>query len=229
MDNIAITDMIVHKLATPGPNARAIAERALNPAVNKLIRYPGIPFGKVAVELNLESGVSSYEIGKSGSGGILDRYPECRSVQEVWRTDTSNWEIYMRGVGKFNRAARGSTNTGAPQIATIHSERPIMEFFPNPDSNYPVWMYIRKGGTVWSDVPEEYHDLLVIQAAVLLSSPKSRNYPELKDELKENINLVQTESQTRWEGDNVHPTYTFGRGRRGRRNVDSGDPLGMRR
>ena len=172
-------------------NADAIADVYAKKAVLKLGRTKGVHWNRKAVPFTLTSGTSSYVIGAD----ILTDFANLKNVQFLWRTDTQKEGIPVLPVQEFNKYARGSTTTGQPQIATVHSDNLTFEVWPSPDSDYSMWVYIRKNIQNFADIPAEYHDVLIDTAVAMLRDPKAFAAAGIKE--------MQEDSVNAWSGNTV--------------------------
>ena len=181
-------------------NATAMATGLLNKAVLKVGRTPGANWNSEGVTFTLTSGTSNYKIGDT----ILGQYADPVSLQNLWRTDTRDDEIDIVSLGDFNACARGSTTTGPPEIATLHSSDETLEFYPIPDSGYTIWGLIQKEITKFEDIPDRYHDVLVDEAIASLDP----RYAAMR--AKEGLQEIADASLTRWDGDHIPITRHLG-------------------
>lgn len=164
-------DQVKQAIALAVPSDRSadrhvIAEAYMKKAVLKMGRVKGASWTHTDVTFTLTSGQSEYHLGED----ILSDYPDAKNLQALWRTDTQDSPIPILTPAEFSRYARGSTTTGSPKIATLHSDDEKLEVYPIPDSAYPLWGYIRKNIQNFEDVPAEYHDVLIDYAVVSMKA-----------------------------------------------------------
>lgn len=190
--------MIVESAIPSGhPTRNKLAQAFLGKSVLKIARVQGVEFTKRWEPFTLETAKPSYIIGKD----ILNKFPGMTAMQDLWRTDVSGWPIDILSVGKFSAESSGLTNTGPPRVATIHSNPPILEVYPIPDSDYPVRAKIRSKISAFEDVPSEYHDAVIDQALVFL---KAMQDPGVLMRLTaENIHEIRADGPLTWTGDTV--------------------------
>lgn len=177
--------------------ARKAAESALNAAIIKLSRTRNTSFNRDYQTFNLASGTGSYLIGSD----ILSGYPNAWNMNELWHTDTEGKPITIIGLTDFNDIARGGTTSGRPDIATIHSSKPVLQVYPIPDQAYTVIASVPKTITKVADIPVRYHDVLADVANLVL---KAASEPEVALQLvRLGLRDVGADSNTNWTGDKI--------------------------
>ena len=181
-------------------NADAIADVYMKKAILKLGRTKGVHWNQKDVTFTLTSGKSSYNLGSD----ILSDYGDLKNLKFLWRTDTQRPGIPVLPVQEFNKTARGSTQTGQPQIATVHSDNLTFEVWPAPDSAYTMWVYIRKNIQNFKDIPSEYHDVLIDTAVASLRDPKAF--------AADGIREMREDSVLAWDGNTVPIDRHLGKG-----------------
>ena len=179
------------------PNRNELAKAVLGKAVLKIARVQGVEFTKRWEGFSLETAKASYIIGKD----ILSKFPSLTAMQDLWRTDVSGWPIDIISVGKFSAESSGLTNTGPPRVATIHSNPPILEVYPIPDSDYPVRAKIRSKISAFNDVPSEYRDAVIDQALLFVKAMQDAGV--LMRLTAENANEIRADGPLTWTGDTV--------------------------
>lgn len=187
-----IIDAVAAKIGTvPTGDAETIAATYVKLAVLKVGRTRGVSWNREAVEETLESGESQYKVGAD----ILTDYVNLRNLQSIFCTDAPNNPIKIIGVNEFGHYARGSASSGRPTIATLHSGETTLEFWPEPDDNYAIWLYLRKKIENFADIPEDFHDVVFSVAMALISSPAGF--------AKQGIKEIQEDSLTTWDGNTI--------------------------
>ena len=175
-------------------NAEVIATAHLNKSVLKVGRMWGVSFNEKAKTFNLTAGQSSYRVGAD----ILTDFSDLMSIGSLWLTDRTGWECPVVPVQQFNNSARGSTSTGRPTLATIHSDTVQLEVWPTPDSAYEVWAMARKGITEFMDIPDRYHDTVIDDALASLAALRD---PKVSIELASvGIDDIRNDKLTSWDG-----------------------------
>lgn len=211
MNEDEVLDAIkLHIPATHSANAEKIAESLLKKAILKVGRTPSVNWNRTEVTFSLESGTARYELGSD----LLVDYEDLKNMQFLWRTDTPGEPIPIVSVNEFNKYARGSSSSGAPIIATLHSEDKILEIYPSPNSAYPLWGYAQRQITNFQDIPEEYHDVLIDYA---VASMRGENALVMA---AEGLKDAQGDALTQWDGNTV-PIIRHVGGRRQGRGADS--------
>jgi hypothetical protein len=188
------------KLAITGTDTdkEGIAKSFLKKAVLKVGRLPSVMWNQTDVEFDLVSGQSSYLIGKD----ILTKQDDLKNIEQLWRTDTTGEPISVIPVAEFNRYARGSTSSGNPRFATIHSKEKRLEIWPAPSSGYTVWGMVQLEVENFKDIPTEYHDVLIdLAVAFIVATKDARAAMALA---KSGIKDIGEDSMTKWT-DNVIP------------------------
>jgi len=179
------------------PNVDNLARAFLAKAVLKIARQQGVEFTKRWEPFSLTTGKSIYIIGRD----ILSKFPSLSSMQDLYRTDVSGWQIDIMSVGRYSAESSGLTNSGPPRIATIHSEPPILEVYPIPDSDYPVRAKIRGKISAFDDVPSEYRDIVTDQAVVFVRAMQDAGV--LMRLTAENIEEIRADGPLIWTGDSI--------------------------
>jgi hypothetical protein len=200
----------IHVPAASSSNADVVANSLLKMAVLRVGRTPGVEWNRLHVDLTLASGTSSYVIGKT----ILQdgSFEDLKGLQYLWRTDTTGFPIPIVKIQEFNKyGARGSSTTGPPVVATLHSMDETIEFFPSPDASYVLWGYAQLRITKFDDIPEDFHDVLVNYAIASLDrkSALAMANAGLED--------AKGDSLTKWEGNVIPISRSVGSSGRGKR------------
>jgi len=171
MTEAELVQIIAAAMPQNSSNAETLGKLLLKKAILKIGRMQGVQFNREWVPFSLKSGKQDMVIGST----ILNDYPGVWNMQEMWRTDTGGWNIPIVGIEDFQVYAAGRTTSGAPYIATLHSQKGTLTVYPIPDQDYPVKAYVRRKIVGLEDVPDMYHDTLAdygVIAAQALSSPQ---------------------------------------------------------
>ena len=196
-------------------NAEEIASLALSAAISKLGRMPNVDWNRDEVSIQLESGNDEYELNVD----ILESYPNIWNIEELWHTDSSQKPVKVVGLSEFNAYKRGSSTSGRPILATIHSSNPKLEFYPTPDSNYVLWSYVQKQVDNFNDIPDGYHDVLISVGQEYI---RSITDPNMSAKLAEQgINEIEDQSKTKWTGNVIDTSGNIGRKSKGKSGYDS--------
>lgn len=174
-----------------------IAGALLSYALNKISRKKGVDYNREYKTATLTSGTKEYVLGVdlwSGQGSVWN-------IQEMQCTDTTGQPIWIVGVDDFNDIARGSTTTGRPTHATVHSANRILRLFPTPDSNYPIEAYVTKKISVLSDLLEIYHDIPIDIAGLAIKAGVDPNVQMAL--VKEGLRDLVIDSATAWTGNSI--------------------------
>ena len=208
-------------LTVPGDRTQAleIAEAYLEGAVLKMGRMTDADWNRKSVAFTLTSGTSSYKVGSE----ILTDYKDLKGLSGLEFTDTKTHSCALIDVERFGVYARGSTNSGRPQIATLHSSDDILEFWPIPDSNYAMWAQVRFKVASFDDVPEEYHDVVISTANAAVKAAGDAMAALRLD--AENRKEIQEESLTSWTGSTIGISRHLG-GSKSAGRADSGNLRG---
>jgi hypothetical protein len=170
-------------------NAEEVAGGLKNKAVLKVGRTPGVAWNRQHVTFNLQSGKSSYDCGVDI---LSDEKPA--GLQYLWHTDTPSAPIRVIPVQAFNAYARGSSSSGRPEIATLHSDTKTLEVWRSPDAAYTIWGYLKKKIVNFSDIPAEYHDVVVDVAIASLDPANALRFAT------EGLEDARNDSLTPWDG-----------------------------
>lgn len=208
-----VISMVAAKIGSATADAEEIAEAYVKMAVLKVGRTRGVNWNREAVTFNLVAGQSSYKVGQD----ILSDYADLRNLQTMYFTDAPDNPIALVDVNDFSIYARGSTSSGRPTMATLHSGETTLEFWPSPSSAYATWAYLRKKIENFADIPDDYHDVIFAVAMAMLSSPSGFAAKGIKE--------VQEDSYTTWSG-NIIPVSRSMDGTTGGDSSDSGNLRG---
>lgn len=197
MDKQQALDFI--ELAVPSAdsaNKEIIAKGALAKAVAKFGRMKNVSWNSKAVTKSLTANKGEYDLGVDLLGDVSSW-----TVYEMWMTDRQGYQIYIVSVDDFNEFKRGSTNTGRPVYATLHSDENKLEFYPTPDSAYDIWIYYRKDVKNFEEIPSLYHDAVVDYAVLCVYALRDANMAlQLAGQ---SFNDTITDSLTQWNGNTI--------------------------
>jgi len=211
-----VIDALLLVIPKDRENAERIAKGHLKKAILKVGRMKGVDFNRDIQTFTLTTGKKEYVIGKdilSGVAGIWD-------IDELYLTDETRWPVKVIGIGDFDSYARGSTSTGKPQIATVHSSTATLEVWPIPDSAYNMKALVRKQIENFDDIPTGYHDVLVDYG--IASIAVAGNPAVAVDFARSGLADVQADSRTSWEGNTILVERHLG-GSSGATRADSGN------
>lgn len=197
MDKQDALDFI--ELAVPSADAankEAIAKGALAKAVAKFGRMKNASWNSKAATKSLTANKGEYDLGVDLLGDVSSW-----TVYEMWMTDRQGYQIYIVSVDDFNEFKRGSTNTGRPVYATLHSDENKLEFYPTPDSAYDIWIYYRKDVKNFEEIPSLYHDAVVDYAVLCVYALRDASMAlQLAGQsFKDTI----SDSLTQWNGNTI--------------------------
>jgi hypothetical protein len=179
--------------ALQDPNAEVVSKGLMLKAIIKVGRMPGVDWNREGVTFNFTSGKSSYQCGAD----ILQEFSRIKNLQCIWLTGSIDSPVNVVTLQEFNTYARGSTSTGKPKIATIHSHNETLEVWPVPDATYAAWGYVQKRILKLEDVPEYYHDVVI---DVAIASLDPRNAIEFA---KSGLKDMRDDTLTPWEGSTI--------------------------
>ena len=203
-------------LPTDKAQSDDIAGGHLKKAILKLGRMKGVDFNRDIQTFALTANQKEYVIGKdilNGVSGVWD-------MDELYLIDKPNWPVKIVGIDRFDVDARGSTTTGVPVLATVHSSTATLEVWPSPDSAYNMKALVRKVITNFDDIPVGYHDVLIDYG---LASIAAASAPAIAVQLAQaGLADVQADSRTSWEGSTIALENHLGDVGRSTR-VDSGN------
>jgi hypothetical protein len=218
-----ITTLIMEKAGFTGMPGIKRANDIVLLAVQSIGRLSGVPWGKIDTTFTTVSGTAKYQLGVD----VLDEYPDLRGIEQIWRTDVSNREVKIWDLNRFNNYKRGSTTTGAPEIAALYSDDKYVEFYPIPDAAYTLWVYLRKGIFNFTDIPDNFLEIVAWRGVMMSVAAGSPAYLEAKDMFEDVYKSATQESLTQWSGDTITPSYVIGATGNNRRAFDSGNKLGL--
>jgi hypothetical protein len=187
------------KLSLPAGLAETdkVASALLSYALNKISRKKGVDYNREYKTANLTSGQRDYVLGAdlwSGQGNVWN-------VQEMNCTDAKGHPIWVIGKDDWNDIARGSTTTGRPTHATVHSANRVLQLFPIPNSNYPIEAYVTKKITAITDLLEIYHDIPIDIAGLAIKAGVDPNVQMAL--VKEGLADILADSGTSWTGSKI--------------------------
>ena len=114
------------------PNAAIIAKGLMEKAITKMGRMPGVDWNREGVTFTFKSGTSVYQCGVD----LFTAFNRIKNLQFIWLTGSQDSPVNVVTLQEFNAYRRGSTTTGKPQIATMHSYNETLEVWPIPDAAY---------------------------------------------------------------------------------------------
>jgi hypothetical protein len=215
------------KLAIPptATNADEVAEAILKKALHKIARRTDVTFNQKVKAFNLTNGTADYKFGADIFTSPNDN--RIWNMQELHRTDVQGWPIPIVGVDEFNFYSAGGTTTGAPYVATLHSDPIVLSVYPIPDSNYAVEALVRESIASLGEVPERYHDIVASYAAafakMIVESGQGRGSDKsIKDMADEDFEDLKHDGPTGWSGSVFQVEQPLGDQQTGVR-VDSGN------
>lgn len=201
-------------------NREEVAGVYLKKAILRLGRMDDVGFNMDMVTFNLVAGQKTYDIGVD----ILEDYDKIWNIKELHRTDESRYRVPIVGFEDFFDYASGNDDTGEPQIATIHSSDSILEFYPIPDSAYPMRAYVRKRINNFADIPVSFHDVLIDLAIESIASLSDAGVAVKRAE--DGVNEIKGESLTKWTGNKIILARHLGDNTSSSGRVDSGNLRG---
>lgn len=195
MQESQIDRAIALSIQKPEADAEAIAAIFRQKAVLKIGRMRNVDWNRKRVGFSLTSGKTEYYIGSDITG--VDA-PDLQNMQTLWRTDTVADPIHILPISEFNRYARGSSTSGKPQVATLHSGEKMLEIWPSPDSNYSLEGYARLEITRLEQIPEAYHDVVIDYAIAALAAAQN---PAIAVQFAQaGLKDIADDSLTQWDG-----------------------------
>ncbi len=195
MTESEIKKLIQAAIGEAAPNSAEIADRLFQTAVLKVGRLSNVSFNTERVTFTLTANKQDYVIGSD----ILTSFPDTWTLQSLWLTDEPGYNIKVVSPDEFTANYAGSSTSGKPKRATVHSVngQSTLSLWPIPDSGYGVVGYARKPVS-FPDIPVQYHDAIVTQAYLLW---QCRNVPELAAAIvADNEKDMQSDSRTAWAG-----------------------------
>lgn len=199
-------------------NAEPLARTILGMAVRQVGRTQAVAFNRANVTFTLTAGQSKYTIGND----IIENYPAVWNMQHLWLTDVPDYHVRVVGLDEFNSYARGSSRTGRPILATIHSKDVVIEFWPTPDSAYTLVGYAKQNLSAFEDIPDAYRDVVLTKAFEIVHAAVDPNMAVRLAELGQYD--MQSDAQTGWAGSVMKSAQTLGT--RSRTKPDSFDVTG---
>lgn len=181
------------------PQAESLAKGHLAKAVLKIGRDRQIDFNRSVETFTLTSGTSAYKFGVD----ILKDIGDVIEVADLYNTDVPNWQVLIIGTDDFAESARGSTTTGRPTIATLHSTKTgtKIEFWPEPDAAYNMKGDIRVALKDFRDIPDMYHDTLIDYAIASINASISQETALAM--ASSTIQDLRKDSRTGWSGGKI--------------------------
>lgn len=219
MTEQALKDLI--KLGLPSEvaaNADKYASSLLTSAVSIVGRMDGADWNKKEVTFNLTAGTATYILGKD----ILSQYPTIEGLERLHFTDSENYPISVLRKDDFDVLARGVSGNARPVIATVYEtiDGRVLEISRTPDSAYEMKGMAKMFVDKLSQVPENYHDLVLNTAYKLIAASKNAGVASLM------VNEGQKDARSRlteWSGSTVTIDRGLDVGNRRSTRVDSGN------
>lgn len=201
-----ITDAVAWSMGGDQAAAKKIAKTFVKMAINNIARKRGVDFNREYKATTLTSGKGEYNLGVELFGG----YPNLWSIEELWFTDTKGKWVVLLGMDDYNDRARGGTTTGRPKYGTVHSEPPILELYPIPDSAYAIRAYVTRKIDSLDDLPDIYHDVVYPLALSYVAASKDPNVAIAL--AKDGLNAVQADSKSGYTGSKIMVQRHLGTG-----------------
>lgn len=178
----------------PSADRNALAKAVLDKAIRRLGRMPDATFNRTLERITLTANKGSYRLGTE----LLSGNPRPWQVSDMYRTDTPGWICRMIPFDQFKPWDGGSTDTGCPVKATLHSKTHTLEVWPTPDAAYVFEVSVRWEVDRLQDIPDAYHDVLSDIGITLVQAAYN---PAIAIELaKEGISAVANESLVAFTG-----------------------------
>ncbi len=178
-------------------STQKVAKTFVKMAINNIARKRGVDFNREYKAATLTSGKGEYNLGVELFGG----YPNLWSIEEMWFTDTRGKMVILLGMDDYNDRARGGTTTGRPKYGTVHSEPPILELYPIPDSSYTIRAYVTRKIDSLDDLPDIYHDVVYPLALSYVAASKDANVAIAL--AKDGLHAVQADSKSGYTGSKI--------------------------
>ena len=178
-------------------SANTVAASLLSYGLVKVARKRGVDFNREYTSFTLSSGKSSYVLGQE----LFSANPNVWNLQEMYHTDVAGRPIIILGLVDFNDRARGSSTTGRPTIATVHSNPRTLEVFPEPDKDYTVKGYVSKTINSLSDIPNIYHDVPIDFASLAIKAATDASVAATL--LKEGLADLMADAGAHWSGGKI--------------------------
>lgn len=201
--------------------AKIIAKAHIDKAVLKFSRLNNVSFNRRWTEATLTANKEKYTLGKD----IFTDFSDIQKIQYFWRTDVVGWPITVVSIEEFQQHSSGYTTTGAPVLATIHSDSGILEFYPTPDSAYTVAAYLKRQITKFEDIDDAYHDVVIDYAIMSVFATKDAGTAAMM--LREGFDDIKRDSRVGWAGGGISINRHLGPdGGPGYNKADSANPTG---
>jgi hypothetical protein len=216
-------DQVINAImvAIPSERNRAneIAEGHLQKAILKLGRSREVDFNQDIQTFTTVSGTAEYVVGKDIFADISNIW----DISALYNTDTPNWKVNVLGVDDFSAYARGTTTTGRPQIATLHSSSVTLELWPEPDDAYNMKANVRRVIENFDAIPPAYHDVLIDYAVASIVAAMATENPNASAMMaRDGAAAVSVDTKTSWSGSTILLARHLG-GSTGRVRCDSGN------
>ncbi len=200
-----IISLILDNLEMKGTGTLEKAQSYFNAAVSQLGKMDEAYWNKEVKTISTVNGQSSYVIGTD----ILTDKGPVTGISQIWRTDIQGAQVPIWRVDKFNSYARGSTSTGAPRIACLHSKTQTLEFYYIPDGVYSLWSYVRYP-LYFTDIPDHHNIILAWMGIMIGSKPAYQAYSKAKDLYVNCLKDISSESLDKWDGSRIVPEFLIG-------------------
>lgn len=208
MTNDTAFEMLKRRLPGDDSDLKNVSARELlDAAVNHMNMLGEYRWNQQYVTATLTSGTSKYF--------LYDLVPDwqIRKIfdEKLWFVDSQH-SIEIVSREQFNYRARGVTSTGKPNIAVIHSNETMIEFYPTPDDAYEIWAMAGILITNIAQLPVELHLPVIALATIFGAKADSPEYAQAADIWKLTVaSLENTREYTVWQGDTITPdSYGMG-------------------
>lgn len=144
-----------------------VARAALQSAVGAFNRLGNFWWN----QKNLEFTLSSSSTGEYEAESLWPGYVVRRIEPTIWYVGENRRIEVLNDIEVFNNLTKANpTDSGQPKIACFHSNTGILNVWPVPGSDYTCTVIVYFLITKITDLPVEYHDL-VVDRAVMMAAP----------------------------------------------------------
>jgi len=187
-------------------------------AITIVGRMDGADWNMDHVKFNLTSGKSSYSLNVD----VLSSHEKIAMVSDLYYTDREDFPIKIIRKAEFDAVARGVSGSGRPHVGTVYQKRgqTILEIARTPDSGYEVEGTVKLAIDSFSQIPSQYHDLLVTTAYKLIAA--SQNPSVAMAVAAEGASDART-TGTKWTGTHIMVDRGIDTGSTRKTRVDSGN------